>query len=78
MIIIKLKRIELPPWSLDLNPIENIWGEIKENCKWEHQRIKQMWKVIREIYGTILIKNLEEIQLTQWRKGSWLHQIERR
>ena len=36
-----IEIIEWIPSSPDLNPIESIWEEVKENCKSENQRIKQ-------------------------------------
>ena len=67
----KIKVIDFPPYSPDLNPIENIWGKIKkEIVKKEYQILSVMTKDIwmngiisqRVSWGIIL-----QVWVTEWR-----------
>ena len=70
----KIKVIDFPPYSPDLNPIENIWEKIKkEIMKKEYQTLSVMTKDIWKV-----LDNITESQLRNYsasmndRMKSWL------
>ena len=57
----KIKVIDFPPYSSNLNPIENIWGKIKkEIMKKEYQTLSVMTKDIWKEWDNIR-ESVEEL-----------------
>ena len=70
----KIKVIDFPPYSPDLNPIENIWGKIKkEIMKKEYQTLSVMTKDIWKEWDNITESQLRNYSASMNdRMKSWL------
>ena len=55
-----IKVIDFPPYSPDLNPIENIWGKIKKQImKKEYQTLAVLMKDIEKEWDSITYNQLK-------------------
>ena len=70
----KIKVIDFPPYSPDLNPIENIWGKIKkEIMKKEYRTLSVMTKDIWKEWDNITESQLRNYSASMNdRMKSWL------
>jgi hypothetical protein len=52
-----IKRMDWPPYSSDLNPIENVWAMFKYRYRrsfWNRQRIQRSIALAQEVWGPYL------------------------
>ena len=64
---IRFKKLDWLAWSPGLNPIENVWGWIKNELSKEDiateedlkERVKNLWDSISKEYIEILIKSMK-------------------
>ena len=64
---IRFKKLDWQAWSLDLNPIENLWGWIKNELSKKditteedsNERVQNLWDSISEEYIENLIKSIK-------------------
>ena len=61
----KFDRLELPPYSPDLNPIENVWGIVKQQVnKCDLSKISEVKAKVKEIWSELdqeVIENVIQI-----------------
>ena len=78
----KLDRLEWPPYSPDLNPIENIWGIVKQEVnKYDLLKISDVIAKVKTVWSEIdqeMIKHCIEnmpIRLNKWieASGDWIN-----
>ena len=58
----KLDRLEWPPYSPDLNPIENVWGIVKQQVnKCDLSKISEVIAKVKEIWSELDLKVIENV-----------------
>ena len=58
----KLDRLEWPPYSLDLNPIENVWGIVKQQVnKCDLSKISEVIAKVKEIWSELDQEVIENV-----------------
>ena len=77
----KFDRFEWPPYSPDLNPIENVWGIVKQQVnKCDLSKISEVIAKVKEIWSESdqeVIENVIQnmpIRLNKWieSEGDWI------
>ena len=58
----KLDRLEWPPYSPDLNPIENVWGILKQQVnKCDLSKISEVIAKVKEIWSELDKEVIENV-----------------
>ena len=72
----KLDRLEWPSYSPDLNPIENVWGIVKQQIKkWDLSKISEVIAKVKEIWSELdqeVIENVIQNMPFRLNKMNWV------